>query len=160
VLIDELTGSDPARRSYVSLVSVAEICWVLRHASKVTAERCGELLAGLLSARELRSDGSAAVRAAVTATRSGLDLADAVVVELGRAVGCDPLGLLMSTHQMRVRAVPVERTPDSHDLCRVAIKVTNQNVPCFEGGVRRVPRLLRRPDRPLRRRPAPSRPVG
>ncbi|MGC8512270.1 MAG: PIN domain-containing protein [Acidimicrobiales bacterium] len=85
-LIDELTETDPG---YVSLVTIVEIYWVLRRAYKVTAERCCELLAGLLDARELRVDRSAVVRAALTATRGGLDFADSVIAELGSAAGCD-----------------------------------------------------------------------
>jgi predicted nucleic-acid-binding protein len=85
-LMDELTEADPG---YLSLVTVVEVYWVLRRAYKVTAARCVELLDGLLDARELRVDRDEVVRSALTATREGLDFADAVIVELGRAAGCD-----------------------------------------------------------------------
>lgn len=85
-LIDKLTAADPG---YLSLVTVVEIYWVLRRAYGVTATRCGELLAFLLDARELRIDRDEVVRAALTAAHDGLDFADAVIVELGRAAGCD-----------------------------------------------------------------------
>lgn len=85
-LIDELTEADPG---YVSLVTVVELHWVLRRAYGVDAERCADLLAGLLDARELRVDRDAIVRAALTASRGGPDFADAVIAELGRSAGCD-----------------------------------------------------------------------
>lgn len=61
-LIDELTETDPG---YLSLVTVVELCWVLRRAYGVGADRCAELLGGLLDARELRVDRDAIVRAAL-----------------------------------------------------------------------------------------------
>lgn len=85
-LIENLTETDPG---YLSLVTVVELYWVLRRAYKVNDGRCAELVEGLLDARELRVDHDAVVRAALTANRGGLDFADAVVAELGRAAGCD-----------------------------------------------------------------------
>lgn len=85
-LIDGLTEADPG---YLSLVTVVEVYWVLRRAYKVPVQRCVELLNGLVDARELRVDRDEVVRPALTATRGGLDFADAVIAELGRAAGCD-----------------------------------------------------------------------
>jgi predicted nucleic-acid-binding protein len=85
-LIDELTETNPG---FLSLVTVVETYWVLRRAYKVGAGQCADLLEGLLDARELRVDQDAIVRAAVTASRNGLEFADAVIAELGRAAGCD-----------------------------------------------------------------------
>lgn len=85
-LIDDLTETDPG---YLSLVTVVELFWVLRRAYGVSADRCAELLNGLLDARELRVDQDAVVRAALAASRGGLDFADAVIAELGRAAGCE-----------------------------------------------------------------------
>jgi len=85
-LIDELTETDPG---YLSLVTVVELYWVLRSAYMVSPDRCAELLEGLLDARELRVDRDAIVRASLTTSRGGLDFADAVIAELGRAAGCD-----------------------------------------------------------------------
>ena len=85
-LMEELTETDPG---YLSLVTVVELYWVLRRAYKVSVSRCAELLEGLLAARELRVDQDAVVRAALTASRDGLDFADAVIAELGRAAGCE-----------------------------------------------------------------------
>lgn len=85
-LVDDLTETHPG---YVSLVTVVEVYWILRRAYKVSAARCVELLTGLLEARELRVDRDEIVRPALAAARSGLDFADAVIGELGRAAGCD-----------------------------------------------------------------------
>lgn len=85
-VIDELTEIDPG---YLSLVTIVELYWVLRRAYKVSADRCAELLEGLLNARELRVGLDSTVRTALTASRDGLDFADAVIVELGRVAGCD-----------------------------------------------------------------------
>jgi len=85
-LINELTETSSG---YLSLVTVVELYWVLRHAYKVGADRCAELLEGLLDARELRVDRDAIIRAALASSRDGLDFADAVIVELGRIAGCD-----------------------------------------------------------------------
>ena len=85
-LIDGLTETD---RGFLSLVTVVETYWVLRRAYGVGAGRCADLLAGLLDARELRVDRDAIVRAAIPASRGGLDFADAVIAELGRVAGCD-----------------------------------------------------------------------
>jgi predicted nucleic-acid-binding protein len=85
-LIDELTETDPG---YLSVVTVVETYWVLRRAYKVGTDRCAEVLEGLVDARELRVDHDAIVRAAVTASRGGVEFADAVMAELGRAAGAD-----------------------------------------------------------------------
>lgn len=70
-------------------MTVVEVYWVLRRAYSVAAVRCVELLDGLLDARELRLDRDEIVRAALTVTRGGMDFADALIAELGRAAGCD-----------------------------------------------------------------------
>ena len=85
-VIDALTEKDPG---FLSLVTVVELHWVLRRAYKISAARCGELFGGLLDARELRVDQDSIVRAALTASRGGLDFADAVIAELGRVAGCE-----------------------------------------------------------------------
>lgn len=83
-LIEELSDTDPG---YISLVTIVELYWVLRRAYKVSPSRCAELLEGLLDARELRVGHEDAVRAALS-NSDGLDFADAVIAELGRAAGC------------------------------------------------------------------------
>jgi predicted nucleic-acid-binding protein len=85
-LIDALTEDEPG---FLSLVVIVELYWVLRRAYKVGTARCLELIDGLLEVRELRIDQESAVRAALAASRDGLDFADALVAELGRAAGCE-----------------------------------------------------------------------
>ena len=85
-VIDALTEKDPG---FLSLVTVVELYWVLRRAYKISTARCGELVEGLLDARELRVDQDSIVRAALTVSRGGLDFADAVIAELGRVAGCE-----------------------------------------------------------------------
>lgn len=85
-VIDALTEKDPG---FLSLVTVVELYWVLRHAYKISTARCGELVEGLLDARELRVDQDSILRAALTMSRDGLDFADAVIAELGRVAGCE-----------------------------------------------------------------------
>lgn len=85
-VIEDLTETNPG---YLSLVTVVELYWVLRRAYKVGEGRCHDLLDGLLDARELRVGQDEVVRAALTASRGGLDFADAVIAELGRVAGCE-----------------------------------------------------------------------
>lgn len=84
-VIEALTEDEPG---FLSLVVVVELYWVLRRAYKVSTARCLELIAGLLDARELRIDQESTVRTALAASRDGLDFADALVAESGRAAGC------------------------------------------------------------------------
>ncbi len=86
-LIDHLTETNPG---YLSLVTVVELHWVLRRAYRISAGRCADVVKGLLDARELRVDRAEMVRAALAVgRREGVDFADAVIVELGQAAGCD-----------------------------------------------------------------------
>jgi len=85
-VIEALTEQDPG---FLSLVTVVELYWVLRRAYKISTARCAELVEGLLDARELRVDQDSIVRAALTASRGGLDFADAVIAELGRVARCE-----------------------------------------------------------------------
>ncbi len=84
--IDALTETAPG---FVSLVTIVELYWVLRRAYKISTARCAELVEGLLDARELRVDQESVVRAALTVSSGGLDFADALIADLGRAAGCD-----------------------------------------------------------------------
>lgn len=86
VVIDALTERD---QGFLSLVAVVESYWVLRRAYKISTTRCVELVEGLLNARELRVDQDSIVQAALAASRTGLDFADAVIAEAGRVAGCE-----------------------------------------------------------------------
>lgn len=85
-VIEALTEQDPG---FLSLVTVVELYWVLRRVYKISTTRCAELVEGLLDARELRVGQDSIVRAALTASRGGLNFADAVIAELGRVAGCE-----------------------------------------------------------------------
>ena len=85
-VVDALTEDDPG---YLSLVTIVELYWVLRRSYKLSATRCAELIEGLLNAREIQVDRAAQVRAALVSSRDGLDFADALIVHVGRAAGCD-----------------------------------------------------------------------
>lgn len=85
-VIEALTEKDPG---FLSLVTVVELHWVLRRAYKVNADRCADLIEGLLNARELRVDQDSVVRSALAGSRDGQDFADAAIAELGRIAGCD-----------------------------------------------------------------------
>lgn len=85
-VIDTLTESEPG---FLGLVTVVELYWVLKRAYKVSTASCADLLEGLVDARELRVDQESSVRVALGASRDGLDFADALIAELGRATGCD-----------------------------------------------------------------------
>ena len=84
-VIDALTESKPG---FLSLVTIVELYWVLRSAYKVSTARCSEMIEGLRDARELRVDQDSIVRAALIASKGGVDFADAVIAELGRVAGC------------------------------------------------------------------------
>jgi predicted nucleic-acid-binding protein len=111
-VIEGLTEDEPG---FLSLVVIVELYWVLRRAYKVSTARCLGLIAGLLDARELRIDQESTVRAALGAIREGLDFADALIAELGRAAGCEHTVTFdqraARSSQMRLLA-SVEREPD------------------------------------------------
>lgn len=85
-VIESLTANEPG---YLSVVTVVEVYWVLRRAYGVGRDQCADLVEGLLNSKELRIDHDSTLRSALTASRSGLDFADAVIAELGQAAGCD-----------------------------------------------------------------------
>jgi predicted nucleic-acid-binding protein len=84
-LIDELTETDPG---YLSVVTVVEIYWVLRRVYKVGCRAMRRIAGRPLGSAELRAGQDVIVRAALVANRGGLDFADAVIAELGKAAGC------------------------------------------------------------------------
>lgn len=85
-LVTSLTVDEPG---FLSVVTVVETFWVLRRSYRVTAQRCAEVIEGLLDSRELRVQHQEVVRNAVSASHNGFDFADAVINELGRRAGCD-----------------------------------------------------------------------
>ena len=85
-MIDGLEEDEPA---FLSLVTMVEIHCVLRSTYRLAADRCVDLLGGLLDAREFRVGQADVVRRALVLAGQGTDFADAVIAELGRAAGCD-----------------------------------------------------------------------
>lgn len=84
--IDGLSEQDPG---LLSMLTVVELHWVLRRAYRVSAAECGDPIEGLLDSRELRVDQASTVRAALRQSRDGVDLADALIAELGRVARCE-----------------------------------------------------------------------
>lgn len=84
-VFEDLTEDEPG---YLSVVTVIETYWALRRAYGIGTDQCAEVLEGLLDARELRIGHDDAVRVALNASLGGLDFADALIAELGRAAGC------------------------------------------------------------------------
>lgn len=84
-LIDALTDQDPA---FVSVVTLAEIHWVLRRAYKVDREKAADVIQGLLAAEEILVEGPDVVRRALDAVSAGADFADALIYEACRVAGC------------------------------------------------------------------------
>lgn len=84
-VVEALTETSPG---FLSLVTIIETYWVLNRAYRVRPSRCLELLEGLTDARELRVDREPVMRSALALARNGVDLADALIAELGRGAGC------------------------------------------------------------------------
>ncbi len=83
--IDALSSDDPG---YVSHVVVAETWWVLRSAYRFPEDRRRQLFEILLDTKELRFEDPDTVRAALTSTRQGADLADALIAQSAVQAGC------------------------------------------------------------------------
>lgn len=86
-LIETFTEGQPG---YVSLVTLIEVYWVLGRAYAVPRAECLDLIHGLVDSRELVIGHDDVARAALSAAAAdGVDFADAVIAELGRAAGCE-----------------------------------------------------------------------
>lgn len=85
-VFDEMDEASPG---FLSLVTVVEVYWVLRRAYRVDAARCLELIAGLISAREIRVGQADVIVRALADCREGMEFPDAVIAQLGSAAGCE-----------------------------------------------------------------------
>jgi len=77
-------------RGFVSIVTLAEVVWVM--ASNYSAARAtvADIVEGLLTAPQLAIEKADVIWRALRAFReSKADFSDAVIVELGREAGCD-----------------------------------------------------------------------
>ncbi len=84
-LIEGLTEED---QGFVSIVTLVEIYWVLRSAYKAGRTEAAKVIATLVDAEEIVVENSDTVRLALGRLDGTLDVADALISELGRAAGC------------------------------------------------------------------------
>jgi predicted nucleic-acid-binding protein len=84
-LIESLSEAEPG---FVSIVTMAELSWVLNRAYGVDRTAMADIFDGLLSSRELVLQHADAVREGVVRLRDGADFADTVITDLGRGSGC------------------------------------------------------------------------
>ena len=80
----ELTPETPG---FVTLVAVVELSWVLRGLYGASAETVTTILRTLLASPQIAVENPDAVERAITALR--VDLADALIHEVGRSAGCE-----------------------------------------------------------------------
>jgi len=86
-LMVSLTSENPG---YVSLISLIETLWVLKHHYHSPREAVVDAVDSLLDAASLKIQCSDEVRAAVVLSRRhGVDLPDCLVAMLGAGAGCD-----------------------------------------------------------------------
>jgi len=70
---------------------MAELAWVLQRRYGFRRTEVGDVLLALLNRRDAVFEDEERVRVAVRSFIGGLDLADALIVEIARAAGCDRL---------------------------------------------------------------------
>ena len=103
VLVRYLTQDDPAQAArathlienelserqpgYISLVVLVETCWVLKRLYGATPVELGTTVRDLLDTRQLAVENRVAVARALASFGAG-DLADGLIVEVAREVGC------------------------------------------------------------------------
>ena len=86
-LIDDTLGAGD--QLYVSLVALVEAVWTLRSGFDVSREELCDTVAALVATDGVNVQDADVVDRAVALSRSGgCDLADAIIAELGRRVGC------------------------------------------------------------------------
>jgi predicted nucleic-acid-binding protein len=74
---------------FVSIVTLAEVHWVLRQSYRFSRELVHAAIGRLLSASDLViGDADIARRALAAAEETGCDFPDALIVQLGVAAGC------------------------------------------------------------------------
>jgi predicted nucleic-acid-binding protein len=80
----------PDSPGFISAVTLAETMWVLREAYGYEKSVVADVVARLLATRQLVLEHAAAVqRALADASESGIELADALIGQIGLAAGCD-----------------------------------------------------------------------
>jgi predicted nucleic-acid-binding protein len=107
VLIRIITGDDPVQSRgieaflentegpfFVPDLVMAELAWVLQRRYGFTRPEVGRVLLSLLDRRDVVFEDEGRVRTAVRSFNDGLDLADALIMEVARAAGCDHMASL------------------------------------------------------------------
>lgn len=80
----------PEKLGYVSMVTLAELVWVLRSSYDATREHVQRVISALLRSRGLRVERSDLVWLALSAYSKGTaDFADYLIERCGNAMGCD-----------------------------------------------------------------------
>jgi predicted nucleic-acid-binding protein len=83
----ERTVGDPA---FIALVVVVETAWVLRRQYRFSAEAIAKAIMALVGADEVVIQAPDVVRRAIRDTEgTGVDLADAIIAQLGIDADCD-----------------------------------------------------------------------
>jgi len=76
-------------RGFVSIVTLAEVVWVMSSNYKVNRAAVADIVEGLLTARQLMLEHAEVIWRALGAFRgSQANFSDALIVELGRDAGC------------------------------------------------------------------------
>jgi predicted nucleic-acid-binding protein len=77
----------PAAPGYVSAVALIELAWVLEKAYGATSADVREVVQRLMDAQQVHVEHADAVGRALALDHA--DLADALILEVGRGAGCD-----------------------------------------------------------------------
>ena len=104
VLVRLITGDDPVQAREIEVylektegpflipdLVMGELAWVLQRRYGFRRTEVGDVLLALLNRRDVVFEDEERVRVAVRSFIEGLDLADALIVEIARAAGCDRL---------------------------------------------------------------------
>ena len=76
-------------RGFVSIVTLAEIVWVMSSSYKVNRAAVADIVEGLLTAPQMILEHAEVIwRALATFRNSRANFSDALIVELGRDAGC------------------------------------------------------------------------
>lgn len=79
---------DEDNQGFISLVTLVELYWVLRRAHKVSRDVATDVVSKLMDAQELVVQEPDIVRRALTRLTPEADFPNALINELGQAVGC------------------------------------------------------------------------
>jgi len=104
ILIRLITGDDPAQARAIEAflehaegpflipdLVLAELAWVLQRRYGFARPEVGSVLLSLLDRRDAVFEDEGRARTAVRGFIEGIDLADALIMEIARAAGCDHL---------------------------------------------------------------------